>query len=493
MAEIKTAEFKKASGKALQDEKLQHALEHVMEHFVSARAGVIQSDFSDEQWEAMRTRAAEIKQSTLEHLDYYLDMVDRSVRRNGGHVHFADDAAQANAIVLDIAKRNGVKTVIKSKSMVSEEMGVNHVLEREGIEPVETDLGEYIIQLAGETPFHIIAPAMHKTRGDVSELFQQWLKTAPTQDIKRLCTYARDALREKFAQADMGISGANFVVAETGSVCLVTNEGNGRMTTSAPRIHVVLAGMEKIVPAIEDLALFLRLLPRSATGQRITSYNTFASGPRSPSDEDGPEEFHLIIVDNGRLNLLRDETLREALRCIRCGACLNHCPVYRKVGGHAYGWVYSGPIGAVVTPPMTNTQAARDLPYASTLCGKCKDVCPVKIDIPRLLLHLRSKVAEGDANEPSSATWTERLFVRQWHSAMLNRKALERKANLGRMLTRPFARGGRVRKLPLTPMVGGWTSSRDFPAPAPKSFARLWQEELAQSDAHAEGTEQPQA
>lgn len=477
MAEVKSAAFKSASGQALRDAKLQRSLEHVMEHFVGARASVIESDYGEASWDAMRERAAAIKQSTLEHLDYYLDLVDRNVRRNGGHVHFADDAAQANAILLDIARRNGVKTVIKSKSMVSEEMGVNHVLERAGIEPVETDLGEYIIQLAGETPFHIIAPAMHKTREEVSDLFRQWLKTAPTQDIKRLCEYARDALREKFAAADMGISGANFVVAETGSVCLVTNEGNGRMTTSAPRVHVVLAGMEKIIPAWEDLALYLRLLPRSATGQRITSYNTFVGGPRSAGDEDGPEEFHLVIVDNGRMNLLRDEVLREALRCIRCGACLNHCPVYRKVGGHAYGWVYSGPIGAIVTPPMTNIKAAKDLPYASTLCGTCRDVCPVKIDIPRLLLHLRHKVAEGSEGE-RGATWMERLFVDRWGKAMRDRKSLEGQARLGRLLTKPLTRGGKIRKLP-APMVGGWTASRDFPAPAPRSFARLWREELA--------------
>ena len=479
MAQVKSADFKKASTKAIHNEQLQHSLDHVMEHFVGARAAVIESDFGDTSWEALRTRAAAIKEATLESLDYYLDLVDKSVRRNGGHVYFADDAAQANAIVLDIARRNGVKTVIKSKSMVSEEMGVNEVLERAGIEPVETDLGEYIIQLAGETPFHIIAPAMHKTRQEVSDLFHEWLKTAPTQDIKRLCVYARDALREKFATADMGISGANFVVAETGTVCLVTNEGNGRMTTSAPRVHVVLAGMEKIVPAIEDLALFLRLLPRSATGQRITSYNTFVSGPRGPNDEDGPEEFHLILVDNGRLNLLKDEVLREALRCIRCGACLNHCPVYQKVGGHAYGWVYSGPIGAIVTPPMTNTKAARDLPYASTLCGTCRDVCPVKIDIPKLLLHLRHKVAEGGPDERST-TWMERLFVGRWHKAMRSRKSLEGQARLGRFLLKPVTRGGKVRRL-RAPMAGGWTASRDLPAIAPRSFATLWREELSQN------------
>ncbi len=478
MAEVKSADFKKASARAVHDDKLQHSLDHVMKHFVDARASSIENDFGDESWDAMRDRAAAIKQSVIENLDYYLDLVDKNVRRNGGHVYFADDAEQANRIVLDIARRNNVKTVIKSKSMVSEEMGVNHVLEREGIEPVETDLGEYIIQLAGETPFHIIAPAMHKTRQEVSDLFQDWLKTAPTQDIKRLCIYARDALREKFAAAEMGISGANFVVAETGTVCIVTNEGNGRMTTSAPRVHVVLAGMEKVLPAIEDLALFLRLLPRSATGQRITSYNTFVGGPRGQSDEDGPEEFHLILVDNGRLNLLKDETLREALRCIRCGACLNHCPVYQRVGGHAYGWVYSGPIGAIVTPPMTDMKVARDLPYASTLCGACRDVCPVKIDIPKLLLHLRHKVAEGGPGE-SSSTWMERLFVRRWHTAMRSRKALEGKARLGRIVQRMITRRGRFAGIVPVPMVGGWTASRDFPAPAPKSFAKMWRDELA--------------
>jgi len=477
MAEVKTAEFKQASGRAIRNPKIQHALDHVMSHFTEARAAVIEADFGDESWESMRTRAAALKAHTTERLDYYLDLVDKNVRRNGGHVYFADDAAHANRIVLEIAERAGVKRVIKSKSMVSEEMGINPALEGAGIEVVETDLGEYIIQLAGETPFHIIAPAMHKTRQEVSDLFTDWLKTAPTDDIKRLCMIARDALREKFEAADMGISGANFIVAETGTVVLVTNEGNGRMTTSAPRVHVAISGMEKILPAMEDLALFLRLLPRSATGQRITSYNTFVGGPRAASDEDGPEEFHLILVDNGRLNLLKDEVLREALSCIRCGACLNHCPVYRKIGGHAYGWVYSGPIGAVVTPPMTGTKIARDLPFASTLCGACRDVCPVKIDLPRLLLHLRQRVAEGDGVNGPANGWSERAFARRWYNAVKTRKALESSTRLARMLQRPIVRRGVIRKLPL-PLVAGWTKDRDFPALAPKPFRQRWREGL---------------
>ena len=476
MAEVKTRQFKSASAKAVHDPQIQRALGAPFAHFTEGRADIIAADFGDESWEAMREQASAIKAHTIERLDYYLDLAEKMVRRNGGHVHFADDAEHANRIVLEIAKSNGVKTVIKSKSMVSEEMGINDRLESEGIEPVETDLGEYIIQLAKETPFHIIAPAVHKSKEEVSALFEKWIKSTPTDDIEKLCGIARDVLREKFATADMGISGANFVVAETGTVVLVTNEGNGRMTTSAPRVHVAIAGMEKLLPALEDVALFLRLLPRSATGQRITSYNTFVSGPRAGSDEDGPEEFHLIFVDNGRLRLLRDEVMREALQCIRCGACLNHCPVYRKVGGHAYGWVYSGPIGAVITPVMTDAKQAKDLPYASTLCGACRDVCPVKIDLPRLLLHLRHRSVEGGASERSS-TWAERLLMRRWHNAMKTREALEGSSRLGRLLQRPISRKGYIKKLP-APIVSGWTKSRDFPALAERPFRVRWREDL---------------
>ncbi len=476
MAALKTAQFRQAAAAAVKDPKIQTALGRVMGHFVEARGHAIE-EFAPESWEQMRERASAIKAHTLENLDYYLELVDRSVQRNGGHVHFAADAAEANRIVVDIAKRIGAKRAIKSKSMVSEEMGLNEVLESEHIEPVETDLGEYIIQLAHETPFHIIAPAMHKSREEVSDLFHDWLKTAPTDDIRQLCMIARSALREKFTTAEIGITGANFVVAETGTVVLVTNEGNGRMTTSVPKVHVAISGIEKVLPAIEDVALFLRLLPRSATGQRITSYNSFISGPRASSDEDGPEEFHLILVDNGRLKLLEDPEFREALKCIRCGACLNACPVYRKVGGHAYGWVYSGPIGAIVTPMMTGIKDAKDLPHASTLCGSCRDVCPVKIDIPKLLLKLRQREVGGQAGERST-TWTERLLMRRWRSAVQTRAALERSASLGRFLQGPIKRRNRIRKLPV-PVLGGWTKARDFPPLAPKSFAAIWRDELA--------------
>ncbi|MDA1215573.1 MAG: LutB/LldF family L-lactate oxidation iron-sulfur protein, partial [Chloroflexi bacterium] len=375
MSEVKSKAFQSASKSALDDKGLQRLLGRVVHGFADLRDAAVE-EVTEPVWEQLRERARSIKQQTLANLDYYLELVDKSVTRNGGHVHFAKDADEANKIVLEIAKRHDVKRVVKSKSMVSEEIGINQVLEANGIEPVETDLGEYIIQLAKETPFHIIAPALHKSKEQVSDLFHDWLKSQPTNEIEELCRTARDELRDKFATADMGITGANFIVAETGTVMLVTNEGNGRMTTSVPRVQVTLAGMEKVVPALEDLATFIRLLPRSATGQRISTYTTFVGGPRSATDEDGPEEFHLVLVDNGRMNVLKDPEMREVLQCIRCGACLNTCPVYQKVGGHAYGWVYSGPIGAILTPLLVGMDEGKELPFASSLCGACKDVFP---------------------------------------------------------------------------------------------------------------------
>ena len=465
-----TKDFRQGAGAALSDPKIQANLEGLYNGFHQARI-----DASDQtpDWEALQDKGRAIKAHTLDNLAYYLEMVERNVIASGGHIYFAKDAEAASNYVVNLAKERGIELVIKGKSMVSEEMALNHRLEEEGIEPVETDLGEYIVQLAEETPFHIIAPAIHKSRVEVSELFAEKLNVPMYDNIEDLTREARDQLRQKFVDAGMGITGANFIVAETGTVTLVTNEGNGRMCTSMPKIHVAITGMEKVVPSIEDLGLFLRLLIRSATGQRISSYVTTGTGPRGEDVVDGPEEFHLVIVDNGRSKMLADPNLREALYCLRCGACLNACPVYRKVGGHAYGWVYPGPIGAIVSPMLTNLSEAKDLPYASTLCGACKEACPVKINIPRMLLYLRKELTQGETYpEHKSVSMAESTAVKGWR-ASVSSSFMMRLSNLGgRLLQLPFVRGGRIDRLPSP--LSGWTKHRKFPAIASKPFRTRW-------------------
>ena len=480
MAEVATREFVPASRAAVKDEQLRQALRRAGTGFDGTRREAI-AEVSEKVWEEWRQQARRIKEHTIAHLDYYLAMLERNVVAAGGQVHFAQDAAQANAIVSEIARRNGVKTVTKSKSMVSEELGLNHVLEAGGIDVFETDLGEYIIQLAEETPSHLVAPALHKTRGQVAQLFAEQLGVPYSEDIEEMARVARVALRQKFLDADMGISGANFLVAETGSLVIITNEGNGRLCTSAPRIHVGLAGMEKVIPSLQDLAVFLRLLPRSATGQRISSYVSMVTGPRRADDEDGPEEFHLIIVDNGRSRLLRDPALRESLYCIRCGACLNVCPIYQRVGGHAYGWVYPGPIGSIVTPGLVGVAEAKDLPNASTLCGACRDACPVQINIPRMLLHLRHQQAESSDDNQRTASDTDRLLARGFANVMSNLWLLKLGRRVGRALSKPLARSGKIGQTRL-PLVSRWTQARDLPAPAERSFRELWRDELSKGE-----------
>ncbi|MFP6651953.1 MAG: LutB/LldF family L-lactate oxidation iron-sulfur protein [Dehalococcoidia bacterium] len=465
-----TKDFRQGAGAALSDPKIQANLEGLYNGFHQARI-----DASDQtpDWEALQDKGRAIKAHTLDNLAYYLEMVERNVIASGGHIYFARDAEAASNYVVNLAKERGIELVIKGKSMVSEEMALNHRLEEEGIEPVETDLGEYIVQLAEETPFHIIAPAIHKSRVEVSELFAEKLNVPMYDNIEDLTREARDQLRQKFVDAGMGITGANFIVAETGTVTLVTNEGNGRMCTSMPKIHVAITGMEKVVPSIEDLGLFLRLLIRSATGQRISSYVTTVTGPRGEDEVDGPEEFHLVIVDNGRSKMLADPNLREALYCLKCGACLNACPVYRKVGGHAYGWVYPGPIGAIVSPMLTNLSEAKDLPFASTLCGACKEACPVKINIPRMLLYLRKELTQGETYpEHKSVSMAESTAVKGWR-ASVSSSFMMRLSNLGgRLLQLPFVRGGRIDRLPSP--LSGWTKHRKFPAIASKPFRTRW-------------------
>ena len=478
MAEIKTEQFPEASVRALNDPALQTALDRAGGGFDAARLDAI-AELGNHRWEEMREQAREIKRHTMDNLDFYLDLLTERIGRNGGHVHFARDGREANSIVAELARSHGVKMATKSKSMVSEEIGLNDALAEIGVEAVETDLGEYIIQLAEETPFHIVAPAMHKTRRQVSDLFKEKIATPDMEEIEEMTEAARNALRAKFLQADMGITGANFLVAETGTLVIITNEGNGRFCTSAPRIHVAITGMEKVIPSLEDLAVFLRLLPRAATGQRLTSYVSMVSGPRRSEDADGPEEFHLVIVDNGRSRLLADPELREALYCIRCGACLNICPVYRKVGGHAYGWVYPGPIGAVISPVLVGLPKAHDLPNASSLCGACREACPVKINIPHMLLGLRNRLAESESPEERHTRFSERLSARAYRFLMSHPKLLSAARGFARALQAPLVQRGMIRKVPIPPL-SRWTLHRDLPPLAPRPFRRIWDEDLSQ-------------
>ncbi len=462
-----TTQFRVKAAATLDNKTVLQSLEHVYTGFHEGR---LTAAADTPNWEELRTKGKAIKDHTIAHLDYYLGLLADNVEKNGGHVFFAEDAAEAREHVVKLAHDRNVKTVIKSKSMVSEEMALADALIDAGIEAVETDLGEYIIQLAGETPYHLIAPAIHKSREDVAALLDDDFKKGdPVPGAGELTMLARVKLREVFERADMSVTGVNFAVAESGSIALVTNEGNGRMSTSVPRIHVAVMGMEKIVPSIQDLSTMLRILIRSATGQRITSYITMVNGPRKPDEEEGPEEFHLVIMNNGRDKLLADPQMRESLNCIRCGACLNACPVYRKVGGHAYGWVYPGPIGSVVSPVMTGLKDAHDLPNASSLCGACHEVCPVKINIPRMLLELRWRAAEGksDSKERASSL-KERMLWKSWRIGMMGRRRFDLGARISRWLLRPMSKRGWIKKAP--PPLSGWTTTRDFPLAAAKSL-----------------------
>ncbi|HJS18582.1 MAG TPA: LutB/LldF family L-lactate oxidation iron-sulfur protein [Anaerolineales bacterium] len=369
------------------------AVQQATDRFVRGRAARVAEL---PQWEELRQIGSEIRLHTIENMDVYLAQLEEKVKTAGGHVHWAESAEDANRIVLQIAKAHNVKTVVKSKSMATEEIGLNRALEQAGIEAVETDLGEYIIQLAGTGPSHIIVPAVHLKKEEIAALFSEKLNIHAPTDALELARIAREVLREKFLNAEMGISGGNFLVAETGTLVLVTNEGNGRMCTTMPDLHVAVVGIDKVVPDWESLTVFLKLLARSATGQKLSTYTQFITGPRRQEGEFGPKEFHLVLLDNGRSDVLKDPVGREVFKCIRCGACANVCPVYKNVGGFAYGWFISGPIGAILSPQMLGTQTARELPFASTLCGACADVCPVKIPIPTILRHLRRRVAQGD-------------------------------------------------------------------------------------------------
>jgi len=455
--------FRQRAGSAMKDAFLQEALTIATTKFIDLRREAFE-DFPE--GEALRDRARAIKEATLQRLDHHLETLIANIERLGGHVHYAKTSEEARAIVVDIARRTGARMAVKSKSMATEEIHLNEALERAGITPVETDLGEYIIQLAHERPSHIIAPAIHKTKGQVAELFGREFKRRVEADPEVLTKIARGELREKFLQADLGITGANFAVADTGTVVLVTNEGNGRMVTSLPRVHVAVMGVEKVVPSLTDLMVFLAILAKSATGQKLSVYTTLVRGPRRAEELEGPDEFHLVLLDNGRIAQLGGP-LREALSCLRCGACLNVCPVYRQIGGHAYGYTYPGPIGILLTAMLEGSRSVRDLAHASSLCGACADACPVRIDIPRMLIELRREV-----DEKKIAPWVERVAFTLL-ARVLTRPALYRlAASAGRVLQRPFVSEGTISRLPF--FLNDWTRTRDLPAVAARTFQERW-------------------
>jgi len=461
-------EFLPASEQALGDPTLQRIL---------GQLGDTLGKRNRDAWAALpnsdliRERARAIKDQTLADLDTHLATLEQSVVARGGHVHWADDGEQARRNILDLMQRRGAKVAVKSKSMTSEEIHLNEALEHAGIEVVETDLGEYIIQLAGHRPSHIVAPAIHLSAAQIAEILSKPAGKRLPVEREVLAGFARQTLRQKFAQADVGISGANFAIAETGSIVLVTNEGNGRLTCALPKCHIAIMGIEKVIPRLADLPVFLKVLARGATGQKLSVYTQIITGPRQPGEMEGPDEFHLVILDNGRSKIL-GSPLRESLFCIRCGACLNACPIYRSVGGHAYGGVYAGPIGAVLTPLYDGLAANHHLPHASSLCGACQAACPVKIQIPQMLIQLREQLHQTPEHKNRLEALAYGLWARSLRIPWLYRLSTW-------LATRTIGRFKRrnpwIKRLP--GKLGGWTESRDFPAPAAERFRDWWRKE----------------
>ncbi len=461
--DVRSPAFKANVAGALANPRLQKALEFTRPSFAGRRSAAVANL---PEFERLREIGRDIKNHTLANLDFYLETWAANVEKAGGHVHWCSTADEARAAVLAICQRVGARTVTKGKSMISEELGINDHLERHGIAPVETDLGEYILQIRDEPPSHIIAPAFHLDRDDWEESFRKVHTDLPADrafnERRDILTEARTRLREKFLAADVGITGANFLIAESGSSVIVTNEGNGDLTQTLPKVHIALASIEKVVPTLEDATSLLRLLARSATGQDFSVYTTFSTGARRPGDLDGPEEYHVVLIDNGRSNMLGGE-FQDMLRCIRCAACMNHCPVYFTVGGHSYGWVYPGPMGSVLTPSLVGIDKAANLPNASTFCGKCESVCPVKIPLPSLMRHWREREFERHLTPPAMRRG---LAFWGWFA---------RRPGMYRMGTRIAAwalgwmgrRNGRFRSLPF---AGGWTEGRDLPAPEGETF-----------------------
>jgi len=468
-----SVEFDSKIHSTLADANLQLAIYTATGRLKEKRIETVAADALPD-YQELRTQANALKKHTIENLDYYLEEFERNVEAHGGKVVYCKDGTEVADFVLKLARERGAHLIVKSKSMTTEEVDLNERLEHHGLESVETDLGEYILQLAEERPYHIVAPALHKTRYDVAEIFTRRLHVPEETVIEKQTAIARSVLREKFLAADIGISGANFLIADSGAVAVVENEGNARLSTSAPKIHIAIAGIEKMIPRAQDLATFLKLLGRSATGQALTVYTSFLSGPRRSNEIDGPDEFYVVLLDNGRTKLLADRNKRQSLYCIRCGACLNTCPVYRKIGGHSFPWVYSGPIGAIITPQFMGVSHEPALPFASSLCGACGEVCPVKIEIPKILLELRSDVKKSEAREKQNRL--EKLAFRGFAWLMTHPRLYEWAGRLASAAA-PYSDGGWIRSLPATMNFGpvkAWISQRDLPPPPAHSFREMW-------------------
>ena len=468
-----TQDYRPESLRGIRNRVLQEALTNLQNRF---GRGTAEAYRRLPEGPDLRLKGHDIRKESIENLDILLEMLADKIRARGGHVHFAADAGAAVRYCLDVAEKNKVRLVVKGKSMVTEEIELNPALEAAGIEVRETDLGEYIVQLAGEHPSHIIAPAIHKTRKEVGKLFSEKLGIEYTESPPELTRAARKALREKFIGADMGLSGCNIACAETGQITTVSNEGNIRMSSTLPRIHMAFMGMERITARLEDHDILLRLLARGAAAQNMAGYVTYIGGPRQPGEADGPDEFHLVVIDNGRSKILADPRYREMLYCIRCAACLNICPVYGKIGGHAYGFPYSGPMGAVVTPLLVGINRAKDLCQGETLCGACQDACPVNIDLPRMLLELRAQLADGDPLwGVKRSNPMEKLAYGAWSLMIRNRAVYNSALRAARHLQFILPqKAGMIRRLP--PPLDGWTRSRDMKPLARETFADRWKQ-----------------
>lgn len=457
MTELKSVEFKKLYRKEVADQKLRENLRKATIQAADKR----NDSFAEVDFNFLRNEAKKIKQESISHLNELLSRFEDNAQKNNCTVFYAGSPEKANAYILEVARKHSVTKIVKSKSMVTEEIQLVPFLEKYGIDTVETDLGEYIIQLAGETPSHITAPAIHKSRTEIARLLHEKIGIDLNDDPTYLTGEARKALREKFLSAEMGISGANFLVAENGTAVVVENEGNARLSTSAVKVHVIVTGIEKVIPKFSDLRIFMRLLGRSATGQKLTSYVSLIRGPRKDKEKDGPEEVHIVLLDNGRSRLLGTDH-QEVLHCIRCGACLNVCPVYRTIGGHAYGSVYPGPIGSLVTPLFFGPENAPDLPFASSLCGNCTEVCPVGIDIHHQLLAMRHEM------KSETKGGLEKFIFRNFRKTMLRPQRYSLFSKLARLFSpTPIARK----------VLKGWTDYRDLPQLPARSFREMYKSE----------------